>query len=91
MLEELLKRGDAMLALGDISGARSMYIRAAEGGSARAARQVGETYDPAFLSRVGTAGMSTDSAAAATWYRKAIALGDAEAAARLTRLSAASP
>jgi type II secretory pathway predicted ATPase ExeA len=86
MLADLLKRGDAMLAIGDISGARLYYMRAAEAGSPRAATQAGKTYDPMFLAHIGIAGMTTDTSAAAAWYRKAVALGDSEAADRLKQL-----
>ncbi|HEX5327308.1 MAG TPA: hypothetical protein VFW75_11620 [Acetobacteraceae bacterium] len=77
-----------MLAIGDISAARLLYARAAAGGSGRAATQLGKTYDPAFLTQIGIAGMSADSATAATWYRKAMTLGDREGADRLQRLDA---
>ncbi|HEX5325607.1 MAG TPA: hypothetical protein VFW75_02965 [Acetobacteraceae bacterium] len=87
-MAELLSRGDAMLAIADISAARLLYARAAAGGSGRAATQIGKTYDPAFLTQIGITGMSADGATAATWYRKAMALGDREAADRLQRLGA---
>jgi hypothetical protein len=83
----LLSRGDAMLELGDISAARRLYERAAELGSARAATAVGKTYDPAFLASMRARGIVPDPTTAAEWYRKAVALGDREAAARLARLT----
>jgi hypothetical protein len=49
MLAILLERGAAMLAGGDISAARKLYARAAEGGSGLAAAEVGKTYDPTYL------------------------------------------
>ena len=49
MLAILLERGAAMLEGGDISAARKLYARAADGGSGLAAAEVGKTYDPAYL------------------------------------------
>jgi hypothetical protein len=83
----LLSRGDAMLELGDISAARRLYERAAALGSARAATAAGKTYDAAFLASIHTRGILPDSAAAAGWYRRAVTLGDHEAAERLAKLT----
>ena len=47
MVAALLRRGDAMLELGDIPAARRFYKRAAKFGSAEAAAAMGATYDPA--------------------------------------------
>lgn len=82
----LLKRGDELLALGDISAARLLYERAATGGSARAATAAGKTYDPIFVKDNGLRGVRSDIGKAVAWYRKAIELGDSEAAARLKNL-----
>jgi TPR repeat protein len=86
---DLLRRGDAMLAIGDISSARLLYLRAAESGDARATTQLGKSYDPLFLAAIGAWGVRADVATAAKWYRKAIALGDAEAAKQLKQLGEA--
>ena len=83
----LLRRGDELLALGDLSAARLLYERAAMGGSARAATAAGKTYDPIFVKDSGLRGARPDTAKALAWYGKAIELGDGEAAARLKRLS----
>jgi type II secretory pathway predicted ATPase ExeA len=85
----LLSRGDAMLALGDLSAARRFYERAATLGSARAATALGNTYDAAFLASIQAKGIVADEVAAITWYRKAAALGDTEAARQLKRLAPA--
>ncbi len=85
----LLSRGEAMLALGDISAARLLYERAAAIGSARAATALGKTYDPAFLTSIQVSGLAPNRAAAVLWYRKGAEMGDAEAADRLARLTAA--
>jgi hypothetical protein len=86
----LLRRGDELIALGDVSSARLLYKRAAAGGDARAATGVGKTYDPLFLSAIGARGIQPDPQAAAAWYRKAIDLGDHSATERLTRISQSS-
>ncbi len=87
MLALLLRRGDVLLALGDVSSARLLYERAAAGGDGRAATGAGKTYDPLFLSEIGARGIQADPAAAAAWYRRAIELGDQSAAERLKRMS----
>lgn len=71
----LLRRGKALLAIGDISGARRFFERAAVGGSAAAARAIAETYDPRILAEQPAFGLMPDQAAALAWYRRAAALG----------------
>jgi hypothetical protein len=80
-------RGDAMLAIKDISAARKFYEYAASGGSARAAMALAGTYDPAVLTQLGAVGVRPDPALAANWYRTAAALGDPDAEVRLHALS----
>ncbi len=87
----LLQRGDAAIVAGDITAARLLYERAAEQGSAVAATDAGETYDPAFLREIDAHGIQADQATAAGWYRKAAALGDAGARKRLRRMSGQQP
>ena len=69
-------RGDAMLALKDISAARKFYEYAANAGSARAAIALARTFDAAFVARLGVVGLKPDPELAAAWYQKAAALGD---------------
>jgi hypothetical protein len=80
-IDVLQRRGDQLVAIGDIAGARLYYERAAAQGSARAATSVGNTYDPAFLSAAGVRGMRGDPAAAAEWYGKAARMANANKAA----------
>jgi hypothetical protein len=82
----LLRRGDELLALGDLFAARLLYERAAIGGSARGATAAGKTYDPIFDRNSGVRGTRPDTVKALAWYRKAIEFGDTEAAARLKKL-----
>ena len=74
LLAGLLRRGDALLALGDVSAARRFFERAAEAGSAAGARAAGRTHDPAVLAALGVRGIRPDPEAAAAWYRRADAL-----------------
>ena len=76
-------RGDAMLAIKDISAARKFYEYAANCGSARAATALAGTYDPAFLVQLNAVGVRPDPALAADWYRRATTLGAPDAEARL--------
>jgi TPR repeat protein len=82
-----VRRGDAMLAIKDISAARKLYESAADAGSAAGATALARTYDPDYLARLGVVGLQPDPAAAATWYRKAAALGDRDAETRLRTLA----
>ena len=88
MAEFYAKRGDEMLAIKDISAARKFYEYAANAGSASAAMAIARTYDPTFLSHLQVVGLRPDPELSATWYRKAAALGDPNAAAWLYALSA---
>jgi hypothetical protein len=77
------ERGDALLAVKDISGARKFYAFAANAGNGHAAAAMAQTYDPSFLAKLGVAGLQSDRAQAISWYEKAIALGDRSGAPRL--------
>ncbi|MGG5820781.1 hypothetical protein [Falsiroseomonas sp. HW251] len=79
-VEALLRRGDRMLALGDVSAARLLYARAAAEGSGAAALALGRTHDPAELARLGVRGLRPDPEEAARWYRQAAELGEPAAA-----------
>lgn len=77
----LVRRGHDMAALEDISAARLLFRRAAEGGSAEAAYALGRTYDPAIQTGLGLA--QADRAEAMRWYGRAAAQGDIQAKAAL--------
>ena len=85
-LELILRRGDDLLALGDLAAARLLYERAATAGDARGAIGMAKTYDPRVLAQIGARGIQADPDVAASWYRKALSLGDTSAAARLRML-----
>ena len=89
--EALIRRGNELLATGDVVAARAAYERAAVGGNRAAAIGVAKTYDPIFLAQTGVRGLRGDPARAALWYGKAAAAGDYDAQQRLKRLRAQYP
>ena len=78
-LSELLSRGDMLFATGDVGAARLFYERGADGGDGMAALRLGETFDPHFLARARLGFVAGDPARAASWYRRARDLGNADA------------
>ena len=87
-IEAARRRGEALAALGDFSGARRFLERAALAGSGAAAMAMAESFDPRVLAQRGVIGLRGDRAAALVWYRRALALGVAASAARITALEA---
>ncbi len=81
-----LSRGDLMLSLGDIMAARLLFAHAAASGIGVAALKLGDTYSPAVLGELRLRGIKADFAEAEAWYRKAQALGEAQAEERLKKL-----
>ncbi|MGO8921039.1 MAG: hypothetical protein ACLQJR_34540 [Stellaceae bacterium] len=84
----MVRRGDQLLAVGDIVSARRFFERAALAGDAAAACGLAKSYDPLVLRQLGAVGLAGDAATALVWYRRAAAAGNAEAQARLERLGA---
>jgi hypothetical protein len=82
-----LRRGDALIASGDLAAARLVLRRAADAGDARAAMTLAETYDPAILEKLGVHGVVPDLAMARGWYEKAKKFGATEATQRLELLA----
>jgi TPR repeat protein len=70
-LAALMRRGEALLAVGDVSAARRFFERAAEAGSAPAALALARTYDAGELARLGARGIAPDAAAADRWQARA--------------------
>jgi hypothetical protein len=83
----LVKRGQELLASGDILSARLLLQRAAEARDARAALLLGTTYDPALLKQSGANGLA-DVAQARNWYQKARQWGEPDAQRQLEALAA---
>jgi len=82
----LVKRGQELLASGDILSARLLLQRAAEARDARAALLLGTTYDPALLKQSGANGLA-DVAQARNWYQKARQWGEPDAQRQLEALA----
>ena len=75
----LTKRGQDLMANGDIVAARMMFQPAAEAADAKAAFALARTYDPLVLEKMGVKGIRPDAALAHQWYEKAKALGSTAA------------
>jgi hypothetical protein len=86
-IESLLKRGQDLIATGDISGGRLLLKRAAEAGDSRASLALAGTFDAAVLATLGVLGVSPDAANARAWYTRAAEQGSPEAARRLKQLA----
>src|SRR6266536_941446 len=92
---DLMKRGEAFIAVGDLAAARLVLQRAAKGGDPRATMTLAGTYDPIVLEKIGIQafardpiqGFAPDMALARTWYELAKELGSEEAVRRLEMLA----
>ena len=85
----LCAEGLVAFAKGDIAAARGFLVRAAEGGDPRALVALGDTYDPATLTRLGVVGLKGDEVAARGYYSRALAAGVGGARQRIESLAAA--
>ena len=83
----LVKRGQDLLASGDVQSARLLLMRGAEARDARAALLVGTTYDPALLRQIGADGPLADIAQARIWYQRAKEWGEPDAQRKLEALA----
>jgi hypothetical protein len=82
----LIRRGQDLLASGDVQSARLFLMRGAEAQNARAALLVGNTYDPAPLRQLGASGLA-DVAQARMWYQRAKEWGEPDAQRQLDGLA----
>jgi hypothetical protein len=85
-IASLLKRGQDLIASGDIASARLMLTHVAEAGSAEAAFVLAGTFDPTVLANLRAIGVQGDPAKARAWYARAADLGSLEARQRLQAL-----
>jgi hypothetical protein len=83
----LIKRGQDLLAGGDVQSARLLLMRGAEARDARSALLVGTTYDPAMLRQIGADGPMADAAQARIWYQRAKEWGEPDAQRKLEALA----
>jgi len=70
----------------DIEAARAALSRLVEGGNARAAVDLGSTYDPNFLNALDVRSFPADATKARTWYQMAQQMGSPEAVGLLESL-----
>jgi hypothetical protein len=82
-----LKRGEDLIASGDLAAAQLVLRRAADAGAAPAALMLAGTYDPMILQKLRVHGFSPDVGQARFWYEKANQLGSKEAPGRLKMLA----
>jgi hypothetical protein len=78
--------GLVALADGDVAGARAFLERASEEGDTRALMVLGDTYDPATLTRLGAVGIRGDAGRARDYYGRALAAGVGAARQRIAAL-----
>jgi hypothetical protein len=84
--DRLTIRAEELFRKGDVSGARLLLERALDGGNARAAFLLAETFDPNVLSRLGVVGIRGDGAKAREFYARARAMGITLAGERMEAL-----
>ncbi|HEY1782331.1 MAG TPA: hypothetical protein VGG79_18220 [Roseiarcus sp.] len=83
----LCAEGLVAFAKGDIATARAFFVSAAEAGDARALVALGDSFDPATLTRLGVIGLKGDGAKARDYYARALAAGAGGARERLASLA----
>ena len=79
----LFKRGQALIVVGDIIGARMIFKHLADTGDARATFVFASTFDPEVIAKLKVLGVRPDPEQARAWYAKAAKLGSSEARQRL--------
>jgi TPR repeat protein len=85
-LANLMQRARGFLDSGDLSSARLLLERAADGQDANAALMLAQTYDPAVLGAQDIRNIVPEPAKARAWYQKAAQLGSSDAQRRLAQL-----
>jgi hypothetical protein len=82
-IARLLKRGEALLASGEIAAARAVFRRLADNGESQAAFALAESYEQSTIERLGARGLVADKVMAQMWYERAEELGSTAAQHRL--------
>jgi hypothetical protein len=83
----LVRRAQDMLAAGEVKGARSLLLRAADARDAQAAYALAKTYDPILSRQSGAVDAGPDLAQARSWYQKAREWGAPDAQRQLDALA----
>jgi hypothetical protein len=84
--QAILNKAAVMIKANNVASARLLFEYAANRGSAQAALAMGQTFDPAFFRSAEIIGLRPDPQKAKAWYKQAAALGNKEAANRLSAL-----
>jgi hypothetical protein len=84
----LCAEGLIAFAKGDIATARAFFVSAAAAGDPRALVALGDTFDPATLTRLGVVGLKGDGMKARDYYARALAAGADGARERIAALAA---
>jgi hypothetical protein len=84
-IASLLKRGQDLIAAGDIASGRLMLTHLAEAGDAEASFILAGTFDAAVLAKMRVVGVQPDPAKARAWYARAAEQGSLEAKQRLAQ------
>jgi TPR repeat protein len=82
-MASMLKRGQDMIAAGDVAGARLILFRVSEAGNAEASLTLARTFDAGVLAKLNVVGARPDAAKARALYAKAAEQGSIEAQRRL--------
>lgn len=82
-IASLRRRGQELIAVGDIASARLILTRLSEAGDAESSFLLAGTFDAAVLASQHVVGVRADPAKAREWYTKAAAQGSLEAKQRL--------
>jgi hypothetical protein len=83
----LMKRGEDLLNIGDVAGARLAFRHLADAGNAEAALALGVTFDPRYLTQHNVIGVVGDEAKARAWYQRAMELGSTAAKGMLAHMA----
>jgi hypothetical protein len=84
----LLRSGDKLMSLGDLTAARQFYEKALDEGAPEAALKLGQTYDPAIFAEKNVQGLKPDPSMAMKYYLQAQTAGVADAPEAISGLEA---
>jgi hypothetical protein len=84
---KLFAEGLVAFAKGDIATARAFFVSATSAGDARALVGLGDTFEPATLTRLGVVGLKGDEAKARDYYARAVNAGAPGARERVASLA----
>jgi hypothetical protein len=86
--QALVRSGDKLMSLGDLTAARQFYEKALGEGVPEAALKLGQTYDPALFAEKNVQGLTPDPSMAMKYYLQAQTSGVADATRSINGLEA---